>query len=42
MLLAHELPSNGGDTGFCDVRRAYADLSEEKKAEIADLVVEHE
>lgn len=42
ILVAHHLPKNGGDTGYSDVRRAYADLPQSKKDELKDLVVEHE
>lgn len=41
LLLAHALPSVGGDTGFCDVRRAYNDLPESQKKYLSDFVVEH-
>jgi len=41
LLLAREVPEEGGDTEFADMRAAYDALTEEKKAEIEDLVVEH-
>lgn len=36
-LVAVQVPSVGGDTQFVDVRRAYDDLPEAKKAQIAQL-----
>ncbi|PYH94652.1 putative alpha-ketoglutarate-dependent 2,4-dichlorophenoxyacetate dioxygenase [Aspergillus ellipticus CBS 707.79] len=43
ILLSHGNPVRGGSwTHFADTRRAYADLSPEKKAQIEDLVVEHD
>ncbi|GAA5918357.1 hypothetical protein JCM6882_007298 [Rhodosporidiobolus microsporus] len=43
LLLAHAIPQQGGgDTGFSDVRRAYNDLPEEKKAQLRGLVMEHD
>ena len=41
LLLAREVPEQGGDTEFADMRAAYDALTEEKKIEIEDLVVEH-
>ncbi|KIJ51277.1 hypothetical protein M422DRAFT_244459 [Sphaerobolus stellatus SS14] len=41
LLLAHEIPKKGGDTLYADVRTAYNDLPDFKKAEIEDLVVCH-
>ncbi|GAA5827741.1 hypothetical protein JCM11251_007650 [Rhodosporidiobolus azoricus] len=43
LLLAHAIPhEGGGDTGFADTRRAYNDLSEEKKAELREMTMEHD
>lgn len=42
LLLAHLVPSQGGNTDFFNVRQAYADLPEEKKAQLRDLIIEHE
>ena len=41
MLTAKVLSPEGGDTDFANTATSYADLSEEKKAEIADLRVVH-
>jgi alpha-ketoglutarate-dependent 2,4-dichlorophenoxyacetate dioxygenase len=41
ILSARTLPSKGGDTEFVDMRAAYDDLPEARKAEIADYVCEH-
>lgn len=41
LLLAHEIPAEGGNTEFADMRAAYDALPEAKKREIDDLVVEH-
>ena len=41
ILSAHALPSAGGETEFADMRAAYDDLSEARKAEIEDYVCEH-
>jgi alpha-ketoglutarate-dependent 2,4-dichlorophenoxyacetate dioxygenase len=41
LLHARVVPSNGGNTEFADMRAAYAALSEQDKAEVADLVCEH-
>ena len=41
LLSCHSIPPGGADTEFADMRAAYAALSEEKKAEIENLVVEH-
>jgi len=42
ILLAHLVPKEGGNTDFADVRKAYNDLPESKKAECRGLVVEHD
>ncbi|GAA5978608.1 hypothetical protein JCM11641_002786 [Rhodosporidiobolus odoratus] len=42
LLLAHAIPKEGGDTGFADVKSAFAALPEEKKAELRKLDVEHD
>ncbi|KAL2824977.1 putative alpha-ketoglutarate-dependent 2,4-dichlorophenoxyacetate dioxygenase [Aspergillus pseudoustus] len=43
ILLSHGNPVYGGSwTHFADTRRAYADLPAEKKAELEDLIVEHD
>jgi len=42
LLLAHAIPKEGGDTGYADVRRAFRDLPEEKKAQLRPLVVKHD
>lgn len=41
MLSARIVPPEGGDTEFCSMRAAYDSLSEEMKAKIEPLVVEH-
>jgi len=41
ILSSHTLPGEGGETEFADMRAAYDDLSEARKAEIADYVCEH-
>jgi alpha-ketoglutarate-dependent 2,4-dichlorophenoxyacetate dioxygenase len=41
LLSAREIPSEGGDTEFADMRAAYDALPTERKREIDDLVVEH-
>jgi len=41
LLLAHEIPAEGGNTELADMRAAYDALPEAKKREIDDLVVEH-
>jgi alpha-ketoglutarate-dependent 2,4-dichlorophenoxyacetate dioxygenase len=41
LLSARIVPSNGADTQFADMRAAYDDLAEEKKAPLAELVAEH-
>ena len=41
LLLAHEVPADGGNTEFADMRAAYDALPEARKREIDDLVVEH-
>ena len=42
LLSAHTLPSQGGgETELADMRAAYDDLPESRKAEIADYVCEH-
>lgn len=43
MLLSHRIPGPGeANTEFADTRRAWKDLPEEKKAELRDLISEHE
>ncbi|PRQ70947.1 alpha-ketoglutarate-dependent 2,4-dichlorophenoxyacetate dioxygenase [Rhodotorula toruloides] len=42
LLLAHLVPSVGGNTDFFNVRQAYADLPEEKKEVLRELVIEHD
>ncbi|EJD04752.1 alpha-ketoglutarate-dependent 2,4-dichlorophenoxyacetate dioxygenase [Fomitiporia mediterranea MF3/22] len=42
ILLAHRIPSEGGDTGFADVRRAYRDLPEDRKTKLRGLVIKHD
>ncbi|KZF19675.1 putative alpha-ketoglutarate-dependent 2,4-dichlorophenoxyacetate dioxygenase [Xylona heveae TC161] len=43
ILLSHGNPSKGGSwTHFADTRRAYADLPQEKKDELENLIVEHD
>ena len=41
LLLAHELPPDGGNTEFVDLRAVYADLPDATKARLAGLVAEH-
>lgn len=41
LLSAHEIPSEGGDTEFCDLRAAYDALPAATKARIEDLVAVH-
>jgi len=41
MLQAMLLPETGGETRFCNTRRAYEDLSEEMKARINELKAVH-
>jgi alpha-ketoglutarate-dependent 2,4-dichlorophenoxyacetate dioxygenase len=41
LLSAHEAPPEGGDTEFCDLRRAYDDLSPAMKARIEPLRAMH-
>lgn len=41
LLLAHEVPVSGGETGFADMRGAYDALPQEMKDRIADLQAEH-
>jgi alpha-ketoglutarate-dependent 2,4-dichlorophenoxyacetate dioxygenase len=41
LLLAHELPPDGGDTEFVDLRAVYADLPDTTKARLDGLVAEH-
>ena len=40
-LAAKEVPPSGGETEFASVRAAFADLPEERKAELEGLVAEH-
>jgi alpha-ketoglutarate-dependent 2,4-dichlorophenoxyacetate dioxygenase len=43
LLLAHQVPGEGqGKTEFADTRRAWSELSGDQKAELEDIVVEHE
>lgn len=42
LLLAHRIPGEGGNTNYADVRTAFRDLPEEKKAQLRGLVVKHE
>ena len=42
LLLAHAIPKDGGDTQYADVRRAYRDLPEERKAKLRGLVCKHQ
>lgn len=41
LLSAHQIPSEGGETQYSDLRAAYDELPEDLRAEIADLVAEH-
>jgi alpha-ketoglutarate-dependent 2,4-dichlorophenoxyacetate dioxygenase len=41
LLLAHEVPPQGGDTEFADTRAAYDDLAAAMKAKLEDLWAEH-
>ena len=43
LLLAHAIPpaGTGGETDFADMRAAYDDLPDDKKAEMEDLVLGH-
>lgn len=41
LLSAREIPSEGGNTEFADMRAAYDALPDARKREIDDLVVEH-
>jgi alpha-ketoglutarate-dependent 2,4-dichlorophenoxyacetate dioxygenase len=41
LLLGHEIPPEGGDTEFADMRAAYDALPDKLKALIEDLTVEH-
>ena len=41
MLLAHEVPNQGGATWFADLRSAYDDLPEAMKSRLEGLVGEH-
>ncbi|KLO16565.1 alpha-ketoglutarate-dependent 2,4-dichlorophenoxyacetate dioxygenase [Schizopora paradoxa] len=42
LLLSHIIPKEGGDTGYADVRQAFRDLPEERKAQLRPLVVKHD
>jgi len=42
ILLSHAVPKEGGETDFADVRHAWRDLPEERKAKLRDLVVKHD
>ena len=42
LLLAHRIPKEGGNTEYADVRTAFRDLPEERKAQLRGLVVKHE
>lgn len=41
LLLAREIPEQGGDTEFADMRAAYDALPQTKKDQIEDLIAEH-
>src|SRR5690606_10420648 len=41
LLLAHELPTEGGNTEFVDMRAVYDDLPDALKRKIAPLTAEH-
>jgi alpha-ketoglutarate-dependent 2,4-dichlorophenoxyacetate dioxygenase len=41
LLLAHEVPEEGGETAFADMRAAYETLSDAMKARIETLEAEH-
>lgn len=41
LLLAREIPEQGGDTEFADMRAAYDALPNDRKDEIDDLIAEH-
>ena len=41
LLLAREIPEQGGDTEFADMRAAYDALPQTKKDKIEDLIAEH-
>ncbi len=41
LLLAHEVPEDGGDTEFADMRGAYAALPQATKDRIEGLIAEH-
>src|SRR5689334_11655358 len=41
MLSCKQIPEKGGETQFADMIAGYAELSEDIKAEIKDLVAEH-
>ncbi len=41
LLLAHEIPQDGGDTEFADLRAAYEALPQATRDRIDDLVAEH-
>jgi len=41
LLLAHEVPPQGGDTQFADMRGAYAALPEAMRERIEDVIAEH-
>ncbi|MBT7768988.1 MAG: TauD/TfdA family dioxygenase [Rhodospirillales bacterium] len=41
LLSARTLPSRGGETELADMRAAYDDLSDDRKAEIKDYICEH-
>jgi alpha-ketoglutarate-dependent 2,4-dichlorophenoxyacetate dioxygenase len=42
LLLGHAVPSEGGDTEFCDCRAAYDDLPQATKERIEELVCIHD
>lgn len=42
ILTAREVPPHGGATEFASTRAAYESLNDTQKAEIADLIVEHD
>lgn len=41
LLSARIIPSSGGNTEFADMRKAYDDLDDDTKKEVADLICEH-
>ena len=41
LLMGHSVPPEGGDTEFVDMRAVYDELTDDMKAKVEDLVVEH-